>query len=135
MDIWTAWLGSLDSIVTSLAADAGLGLGLAVVVATVLVRAVVLPLAWPIAYRACIRQKKLVRLQPELRVLQERFHEQPDVYLRKLSELYKAHGLAIVEVKTLLAALAQFPLFIGMFQVLRNAGDGVRFLWIPNLFR
>jgi YidC/Oxa1 family membrane protein insertase len=135
MDIWTAWLESLNGIVTSLAADAGLGLGVAVVIATLLVRTVVLPLAGPIAYRACIRQKKMLKLQPELRALQEQFREQPDVYLRKLRELYNAHGLAIFEGKPLVAALVQFPLFIGMFQVLRNAGDGVRFLWIPNLLR
>lgn len=135
MDIWAAWLDWIRSIVTALAADAGLGLGLSVVVATVLLRTVVLPLAWPIAYRACVRQKKLIKLQPELRALQDRFRDQPDVYLRKMTELYKAHQLAMVDAKTFLGALAQFPLFLGMFQVLRNAGEGVRFLWIPNLMR
>lgn len=135
MDIWVAWLDLIRDVVTALAADAGLGLGLAVVVATVLLRGVLLPLAWPIAYRACIRQKKLVKLQPELRALQDRFRDQPDVYLRKLTELYKANELSVVEAKTLLGALAQLPVFLGMFQALRNAGEGVRFLWIPNLGR
>jgi YidC/Oxa1 family membrane protein insertase len=135
MDIWVAWLDLIRDVVTALAADAGLGLGLAIVVATVLLRGVLLPLAWPIAYRACIRQKKLVKLQPELRALQDRFRDQPDVYLRKLTELYKANELSVVEAKTLLGALAQLPVFLGMFQALRNAGEGVRFLWIPNLGR
>ena len=27
------------------------------------------------------------------------------------------------------------PLFLGMFQALRNVGEGVRFLWVPNLLR
>ena len=135
MDIWTLWLEAIRSIVTALAADAGLGVGAAVIIATVLLRTVVLPLAWQIAYRACVRQKKLAKLQPELRALQERFRDQPDVYLRKLAELYKAHGIAMVDAKTFLGALAQMPLFLGMFQVLRTAGDGVRFLWIPNLLR
>jgi YidC/Oxa1 family membrane protein insertase len=135
MGIWDAWLDVIRSIITALAADAGLGLGLAVVVATVLLRTVVLPLAWPIAYRACIRQKKLVKLQPDARALQEQFRDQPEVYLRKLTELYKTHELALVDAKTFLGALAQLPLFLGMFQVLRTAGDGARFLWVPNLLR
>jgi YidC/Oxa1 family membrane protein insertase len=135
MDIWTVWLESIRGIVTALAADAALGVGVAVIISTVLLRTVVLPLAWPIAYRACVRQKKLAKLQPELRALQERFRDQPDVYLRKLAELYKAHGIAMVDAKTFLGALAQLPLFLGMFQVLRTVGDGVRFLWIPNLLR
>lgn len=135
MDIWTMWLESIRSIVTALAADAGLGVGVAVIVATVLLRTVVLPLAWPIAYRACVRQKKLAKLQPELRALQESFRDQPDVYLRKLTELYKAHEIAMVDAKSFLGALAQLPLFLGMFHVLRTMGDGARFLWIPNLLR
>lgn len=135
MDIWSAWLDSISSIVMALAADAGLGLGLAVIVATVLLRIVLLPVAWPMAYRACIRQKKLAKLQPELRALQERFRDEPEVYLRKMTELYKANQLAMVDARTLLGSLAQLPLFLGMFQVLRNTGDGVRFLWIPNLLR
>lgn len=135
MDIWAVWLDSIRAIVTTLAGDAGLGLGLAIVVATLLLRTVLLPLAWPTAYRACIRQKKLVKLQPELRALQDRFRDQPDVYLRKLTELYKTHQIAMVDARSLLGALAQLPLFLGMFQALRSVGDGVRFLWIPNLLR
>jgi len=69
MDILAAWLDTIRAMVTALAGDAGLGLGLAIIVATVLLRTVVLPIAWPVAYRACIRQKKLVKLQPELRAL------------------------------------------------------------------
>lgn len=135
MDIWDTWLEAIRTIVTSLAADAGLGVGLAVVVATVLLRTLVLPIAWPIAYRACVRQKKLAKLQPELRALQERHRDEPDVYLRKLTELHKAHGIAMVDAKTLVGGLAQLPLFLGMFQVLRTVGDGARFLWVPNLLR
>ena len=135
MDIWGTWVEAIRAIVTALAADAGLGVGLAIVVATVLLRTVVLPLAWPIAYRACIRQKRLAKLQPELRALQENFRDQPDVYLRKLTELHKAHEIAMVDAKSFLGALAQLPLFLGMFHALRTVGDGARFLWIPNLLR
>lgn len=135
MDIWAAWLDTIRAIVTALAGDAGLGLGLAIIVATVLLRTVVLPIAWPVAYRACIRQKKLVKLQPELRALQEQFRGRPDVYVRKLTELYETHRIAMVDGRGLLGALAQLPLFLGMFQALRSAGDGVRFLWIANLLR
>jgi YidC/Oxa1 family membrane protein insertase len=118
-----------------LSSGAGLGLGLAIVIGTVLLRSVMLPLAWPIAYRACLRQKKMVKLQPELRALQESFRDKPEVYLAKMQELYRAHGLALVDAKSLVGTLAQLPVFFGMFQVLRNAGDGVRFLWVGNLLR
>ncbi len=84
MDLWATWLDSIGSMLTLLSSGAGLGLGLAIVVATVLLRTVLLPLAWPIAYRACLRQKKMAKLQPELRALQDRFRDQPELYLEKM---------------------------------------------------
>ena len=100
-----------------------------------MLRTVLLPLAWPIAYRACVRQKKMAKLQPELRALQERFRDKPDVYLQKMQELYRAHGLTMLDGKGLVGAFAQLPVFLGMFQALRDAGDGVKFVWVPNLLR
>jgi YidC/Oxa1 family membrane protein insertase len=133
VDIWATWLDSIGSILTVLSSSLDLGLGLAIVVATVLLRTVLLPLAWPIAYRACLRQKKMAKLQPELRALQEQFRDKPAMYLEKMQELYRAHDLALVDNKSFAGALAQLPVFLGMFQVLRDAGDGVRFLWVANL--
>ena len=135
MDIWATWLDSIGGILTMLSSGAGLGLGLSIVVGTVLLRTVLLPLAWPIAYRACLRKKKMVKLQPELRALQDRLRDKPEIYLEEMRRLYRAHGLALVDAKSFVGSLAQLPVFLGMFQVLRNAGDGVRFLWVGNLLR
>jgi YidC/Oxa1 family membrane protein insertase len=134
MDIWEVWLDAIRSVIAA-SSDVGLGLGLAIVVVTLLLRTFLLPLAWPLAYRACIRQKKMLELQPELRELRDRFRSTPDVYLEKMTELYGKHGLTFVDLKGVLGALAQLPVFLGMFQVLRDAGDGARFLWVPNLVR
>jgi YidC/Oxa1 family membrane protein insertase len=134
MDIWAMWLDAIRDVITA-SADVGLGLGLAIVAVTVLLRTLLLPLAWPIAYRACVRQKKMLALQPELQELRDRFRDKPDVYVRKMTELYEKHGLALVDLKGLLGSLVQLPLFLGMFQVLRSAGEGARFLWVPNLLR
>jgi YidC/Oxa1 family membrane protein insertase len=134
MDIWAVWLDAILRVITVLS-DAGLGLGLAIVVGTLLLRALLLPLAWPIAYRACIRQKKMLKLQPELKTLRERYGDKPDVYMQKMTELYGNHGLKLLDFKGLFGGLAQMPVFLGMFQVLRDAGEGTRFLWVPNLLR
>jgi YidC/Oxa1 family membrane protein insertase len=135
MDYWLIWLDSIRSILTLLSSDVGLGFGFAIVFATIILRTALLPLAWPIAYRGCIRQKKMAKLQPKLKELKKRYADKPDLYAQKMLEIYKKHNLKIIDGKSLLGTLAQLPLFLGMFQVLRNAGDGVRFLWVPNLLR
>ena len=135
MDIWATWLDAIGSMLTLLSSGAGLGLGLAIVAATVVLRTVLLPLAWPIAYRACLRQKKMAKLQPELRALREQFGDKPELYLEKLRELYRAHDLTLVDAKSFAGSLVQLPVFLGMYQVLRDAGDGARFLWVANLLK
>ncbi len=41
----------------------------------------------------------------------------------------------MVDGKSFAGSLVQLPVFLGMYQVLRNAGDGARFLWVANLLR
>jgi YidC/Oxa1 family membrane protein insertase len=134
MDIWALWLDAIRMAITA-SADVGLGAGLAIVVVTILLRTLLLPLAWPVAYRACIRQRKMRVLQPELQALRDKFASDPDAYLKKMKELYEQHGLALVDIKGVVGSLVQLPVFLGMFQALRDAGAGARFLWVSSLSR
>jgi YidC/Oxa1 family membrane protein insertase len=129
------WLDVLRGLLDLLSSGAGLGLGLAIIAATLLLRAALLPISWPVAYRSCIRQKKLMQLQPELQRLKERHPDKPDLYMQQMTALYRKHDLTLVDGRSLLGALAQIPLFLGMFHVLRSAGEGARFLWVQNLLR
>jgi len=110
-------------------------MGLAIVLGTLLLRSAILPISWSIAYRGCIRQKKMIRLQPELQALKERYALQPDLYIKQLQALYSNHGLSFVDGKSLLGSLLQIPVLLGMFQSLKNLGDGVSFLWVRNLLK
>lgn len=135
MELWTSWLETLQSLVAFLSSQAGFGLGLAIIVTTLLLRMVLLPISWAVAYRSCIRQKKMLKLQPDLQQLKEKYGNKPDVYMPQMLALYRKHGLALMDGKSLLGGLAQMPLFLGMFQALRYTGDGTRFLWVPNLLK
>lgn len=135
MNLWTVWLDTLRSLVDTLSSEVGLGLGLAIIAATLLLRTLLLPISWSVAYRGCIRQKKMMKLQPALQQLKEKYADKPDVYMQQMMALYREHGLSFMDGKSLLAGLVQMPLFLGMFQALRSLGDGVRFLWVPNLLK
>jgi len=134
MDVWTLWLDAIRTVITA-SADVGLGVGLAIIVVTLLLRTLLLPLAWPVAYRACLRQRTMRALQPELQALRDKYRDNPAVYLEKMKELHEKHGLAFVDLKGVLGSLVQLPVFLGMYQALRDVGAGARFLWVPNLLR
>jgi YidC/Oxa1 family membrane protein insertase len=131
--IWNTWLELIQGLLSTL--SSGVGMGLAIVLTTLLLRSAILPISWSIAYRGCVRQKKMIRLQPELQSLKGRYAQQPDLYMKQLQALYGKHGLSFVDGKSLFVSFLQMPVLLGMFQSLKNVGDGVSFLWVRNLLK
>ena len=133
--LWTALLDLITTALYFLASDVGIGLGLAVVAFTVLLRTALLPASWSAAYAGCVRQKKMKLLQPELEALKTKHGGKPEAYFRDLMKLYQSRGIKMVDGRSLLMSLAQLPIFVAMFRVLRGLGSGTRFLWIPDLLK
>jgi YidC/Oxa1 family membrane protein insertase len=135
MELWTFWLGAIHGLLSFLSSQAGLGEGLAIVVLTLLLRTAILPISWRVAYRGTIRQKKMLKLQPELQRLKQECGDQPRVYADRLMRLYQENGMTVMDWRSVFASLAQMPLFLGMFQTLRAGAGGARFLWVETLSR
>jgi len=135
MELWTQLLDAIQGLLTFLSSQVGLGTGLGIVALTLLLRTVILPISWPIAYRGSIRQKKMLRLQPELQRLKAECGDQPQIYAARLMKLYQAHGITIMDWRSVLGSLVQMPLFLGMYQTLRAGVNGARFLWVETLAR
>ncbi len=122
MDIWTAWLDSITALLTILSSGAGLSVGLAIIVTTVLLRTALLPLSWTIAYRARLRQKKLTKLQPELRALQTELRNVVPSLLAVVAALQFSSALAIYWVTSNTFSAIQIVLL--QVVVRRRAGSG-----------
>jgi YidC/Oxa1 family membrane protein insertase len=135
MQLWTVWLETLRGLLEVLSSNAGLGSGLAIIALTLMLRFALLPVSWRSAYGACLRQKRLRRLQPEIQRIRERFANQPQHRTEETMKLYRKNGLRMVETGPLLASLVQMPVLLGMFNVLRQGWQQARFLWISNLSR
>jgi YidC/Oxa1 family membrane protein insertase len=135
MELWTQWLNVIHSLLIFLSSGVGFGTGVGIVVLTLLLRTVILPLSWPIAYRGSIRQKKMLRLQPELARLKLEFGNEPRLYAERVMQLYQDNGMTVMDWRSVFGSLLQMPLFLGMYQTLRAGVDGARFLWVETLTR
>jgi YidC/Oxa1 family membrane protein insertase len=133
MGLWNGWLEILGQLIGMFASLGPVGTGVAVILTTLLLRSALLPIAWPIAYRARVRQMKLLELQPKLQELRERLKDKPDLYMTSMLDLYRRHDLTLIDGRGIMGALLQLPVFVGMFHVLRDGIAGGRFLWIANL--
>jgi YidC/Oxa1 family membrane protein insertase len=135
MELWTFWLGAIQGLLTFLSSQAGLGTGLGIVALTLLLRTAILPISWGVAYRGSIRQKKMLRLQPELTRLKQECGDDRGLYAQRMMKLYQEHGMSALDMRSLLGGLVQMPLFLGMYQTLRAGANGARFLWVETLSR
>jgi YidC/Oxa1 family membrane protein insertase len=135
MQIWSLWLETLRAVLEFLSSEAGLGLGLAVIVLTLGVRTLLLPVSWSCAYSACLQRKRVRKIKPELDRLREQYGSQPQRLAEETMKLYRARGMRMVETRSLMGALVQMPVLLGMYSVLRQGLKSVRFLWVASLAR
>jgi YidC/Oxa1 family membrane protein insertase len=135
MELWTQWLSALHGLLIFFSSNLGLGTGFGIVALTLLLRTVILPISWSIAYRGSIRQKKMLRLQPELQRLKKECGDELQVYAQRMMRLYQDHGMTVMDWRSVLGSLVQMPLFLGMYQTLRAGVNGARFLWVETLAR
>jgi YidC/Oxa1 family membrane protein insertase len=133
MQIWSLWIEGIRNLLHVLSSDLGLGIGLGIIALTLAVRLGLLPLTWSIGYRGAIRQKKMARLQPRLKILKERFAGNPQAYAGELRQLYAEQGISLADARSLFGLIAQAPILIGMYQVFRDSANAGRFLWIKDL--
>jgi YidC/Oxa1 family membrane protein insertase len=135
MELWHAWLGLLNHLLQTLATDLGLGMGPAIIVMTLAIRAAMLPLTWSLAHRGAQRQAKLAALEPQLKIIRERYAKDSQEQIKRTMELYREHGLSLADVKSLIGAILQMPVISGLYQTLRSGLESSAFLWVRNLNR
>jgi YidC/Oxa1 family membrane protein insertase len=134
--MWTPFVDLLGTLLFSLSHVCGGSLGGGIVVLSLIVRLAMLPLTLRLAIRTLEHQAILKRLAPQIEALQKQ-HARDRVRLaEKLQALYAANGVGVAPKGSLLTALVQLPVGVGLYQAIAS---GVRraagFLWIGDLAR
>lgn len=128
-------LGYIFSLVGSYA--------LAIVLFTILIKLLLMPLT----YKQIVAMKEMQKIQPELKKIQDKYHNDKETLNIKTMELYKEHK--VNPFASCLPILVQMPILLGMFDALRNpmkfvfnnpaihdlgqAAISTKFLWMQNL--
>lgn len=94
-------------------------LGISIIVFTLIVRALMLPLA----FKQQKSMKEMQKIQPELKKIQEKYKNKKDKesqqkYQMEMNKLYQDNGVS--PFGGCLPLLIQFPIIMSLFQVLRN---------------
>lgn len=107
----------------------GIGYGWTIVVITILIKL----LFWPLTNASTKSMKRMAKLQPEMKALQEKYKEDPQKMQRKLMEFMKENK--VNPMGSCLPLLLQMPIFIGFYTMLQSAIElrGADFLWISDL--
>ncbi len=116
---------------------------LSIVLFTILIKLFLMPLT----YRQIVAMKEMQKIQPELKKLQDKYHNDKETLNIKTMELYKEHK--VNPFASCLPILVQMPILLGMFEALRDpmkfvfnnpaihdlgqAAISTPFLWMHNL--
>jgi len=88
-----------------------------IVVLTVIVRIVLVPLTW----RQIKSMRAMQALQPQLKALQEKYKDNRQLLNQKVMEFYQANNVS--PFSSCLPLLLQMPVFLGLFYMLKAAGE------------
>lgn len=104
--------------------------GVAIIMLTVAVRS----LLWPLQARSNAQMKKMGKLSPLMKEMQEKYKDDPQKMNQEMMKMYREYG--VNPVGGCLPLLVQFPIFIGFYTALKSATElrGQPFiLWVQDL--
>jgi YidC/Oxa1 family membrane protein insertase len=103
--------------------------GIAIILLTVVIKI----LFWRITNKSTESMKKMSSLSPQMKELNEKYKDNPQVKQQKVMELYREVG--VNPLAGCLPLLLQMPVFISLFNALRGAIElrHSEFLWVTDL--
>ena len=104
--------------------------GLAIILLTILIKI----LLYPLTKKQIQSTKAMQRIQPQMKKLQEKYKDNPQVMQKKMMEIYQKEGAN--PLSGCLPMLAQMPILMGMYYTLYSFDYGgalPSFLFVPNL--
>jgi YidC/Oxa1 family membrane protein insertase len=109
--------------------DTGLTYGLCIIAITVIIKLVF----WPMTAASTRSQKRQQAIAPQLKVIADKYKDDPLKKHQKTTELLKEHKIS--PLGSCLPMLITIPVFFGFYSMLRNAIElrGIPFLWVPDL--
>jgi len=138
MAIWTLFVEFLQSVLFTATQVCGGNLGVGIIAAGLALRLALFPLTYRMARESRRRALLMSELQPEIVRLRKRHKDDPAALMTAQTALFNRHGLKLFDGRSLLGGVAQMPLMLGMYTVVRRAlsvANPGRFLWIPNIGR
>lgn len=103
--------------------------GLAIILMTIVIRTVL----WPLQAKSQYSMKRMGKLAPLMKELQEKHKDNPQQQQMEVMKLYKEYG--VNPVGGCLPMLLQIPIFFAFYGVLQNAAElrGQGWLWVQDL--
>jgi YidC/Oxa1 family membrane protein insertase len=107
----------------------GMAYGIAIVVITIIIRLVF----WPLTTASTRSMKRMAKLQPQMKAIQEKYKDDPQKMQKKTLEFMRENK--VNPMGSCLPMLLQLPVFFGFFTMLQSAIElrGASFLWIVDL--
>jgi YidC/Oxa1 family membrane protein insertase len=133
MELWSVWIHGLNNLMALLSNHIGLSEAGAIIALTLLLRVLCMPFSLKAAYQGYVTQQAMVVLKPKLEALRVRHKDNPQALATETMALYQQHDISFFGKWTMLNALLQSAVGIGIYQTVTGLSLTSRFMWIANL--
>lgn len=108
-------------------------LGLSYALSILLITFIIKMLFWPLTHASTKSMKRMSKLQPQMKEIQDKYKEEPQKMQQKLMAFMKENK--VNPMGGCIPILLQMPVFIGFFYMIRTAVElrGASFLWACDL--
>jgi YidC/Oxa1 family membrane protein insertase len=134
--MWEWFVETLRTAIFTSSQVCGGNIAGGILIVSVCVRLMLLPLTLWLAKVSARHQAVLAKLKPELDRLRKRFQDRPERLADETQRLFQREGTTPMPLVSCLGAVAQMPLFLGLFAAVRKCAVlGGKFLWVQNIAR
>jgi len=107
--------------------------GLSYAWAIILITIIIKLLFWPLTNASTKSMKRMAKLQPQMKEIQEKYKDNPQKMNQKMMEFMRENK--VNPLGGCLPMMLQMPVFFGFFKMLRSAAElrGESFLWVCDL--
>jgi len=127
---WTWVVEATGDLIGWVGQVLGLPSGPAIFVATALVRALLVPLTYPLAVRTRAWQRAQRPLRPQIKEMRRKYRDDPKRSMDEVKRLHTEAGIKMVDMGGLVGALIQLPVLIAFFQAVLDMTAEPAGIWI-----
>jgi len=133
MELWNIYVTAIAEGINFISLYFGISEALAIISFTLICRILLMPISLGSAYKTHKNKLAIEKIKPDIEIIRKRYKDDPAKMSKKTMSIYKKNGIKFLDRLTVVNIGSQGVLGLGIFQALKEAVFGSKFMWIASI--